>query len=246
MRRLSLMITLMFGASLLARIAPAQEARQNPNGLAFGLRTGYGLPMGTLGQMPTTLGVVQPSNNLSDAVSYRIPLWLDLGYRVSPAIFVGGFFQYGMGSMNTSKYTQCTGSVSCSAHDVQFGIQGHYHVLPASSFDPWLGLGFGYEILSASISGSYLGFNIDDSLSVSGFQFLNLQGGGDIRVLPNFGFGPFLSLSLGKYNSYSMTYNNQGSSTSVSGDLANAGLHEWLTIGVRGQYDLCAFASSPS
>jgi hypothetical protein len=49
------------------------------------------------------------------------------------------------------------------------------------------------------------------------------------------------SLRIDEYRtarSYSMTYNNQGSSTSLSGDLANTGLHEWFTIGVRGQYRL--------
>jgi hypothetical protein len=43
-----------------------------------------------------------------------------------------------------------------------------------------------------------------------------------------------VNFALGQYSSYSMTLGGQEG----SGDLTDTGLHEWLTIGVRGQYNL--------
>jgi hypothetical protein len=50
--------------------------------------------------------------------------------------------------------------------------------------------------------------------------------------------GPFLGLTLGQYGSYSISRNANGMTTDQSGDLTDTGVHEWLTIGVRGQFNL--------
>jgi len=168
-----------------------------------------------------------------------IPLWLDAGYRFNPALYLGAFFQYGFGFVNTDKATLCKqDGISCSVHDLAFGANLHYHILPDAEFDPWIGAGFGYEFLTANVSGSttILGQTItaDGSTTIKGFQFLVLEAGGDFKATPAFAVGPFVNFALGKYTSYSSTANG----TERSGDLQNTGLHEWLTLGVRGQYNL--------
>lgn len=225
----------------IASVASAQAGGGKPSGLALGLRLGYSIPMGKEG------AIVQPgttntsSDNLSDDFKGRIPIWIDAGYRINPQLYVGAFFQYGFLSVNTDKNTACTQGIDCSAHDIQVGANLHYHILPDSSFDPWVGAGLGYEWISLSAKGTVIvpGFGsltADESILVKGFQFLNLQAGGDFKATPDFGVGPFISLSIGQYSSYSMTDNTTSQST--SGDLQNKGMHEWLTFGVRGQFNL--------
>jgi hypothetical protein len=65
------------------------------------------------------------------------------------------------------------------------------------------------------------------------FQFVTLQAGADLKATQSFGIGPFASFAIGKYNAWSTSIGQVDS----SGDMTS-GLHEWLTVGVRGQFDL--------
>jgi hypothetical protein len=221
-------IGLACGVLFAASAAFAQAPAGKPDGLALGIRTGYALPIGTIGATPGT-----SSQDLTAAVRGVLPIWLDAGYRVSPNFYLGGFFQYGFGI--ASKDGPCS-VISCSAHDLQFGANVHYHIQPAGSFDPWVGVGVGYEILQFSESVLRGEGGTDDfSRSFKGFEFITLQAGGDFKATPDFAVGPFANFSLGQFSSYSASL---AGSPSPSGDLAETGIHEWLTIGVRGQYNL--------
>ena len=191
--------------------------------------------MGKVGTTGTP-GTNTANDNLSDGVIGMVPIWLDLGYRVNPSIYVGGFFQYGFGFVNKDKSPGCNQGLNCSVHDIAFGADIHYHILPAAQFDPWVGAGVGYEILGVSLSGAVQGFNFDTSGKITGFQFLSLQAGGDFKASPDVAIGPFLTFALGQFSGYSSTDNKSG--TTISGDLTDTGMHEWLTIGVRGQFNL--------
>jgi hypothetical protein len=70
------------------------------------------------------------------------------------------------------------------------------------------------------------------SASISGFEFLILQAGSDIRMASWFGMGPFLMFSLGRYGG--QTLNQYGYLTPDGG----TGLHAWLTFGLRGNFSL--------
>ena len=96
---------------------------------------------------------------------------------------------------------------------------------PAESFDPWVGAGAGYEWLSfeSSANGGSL------SATAGGFEFGNLQLGGDFAVAPNFGIGPFFTITLAEYRHISGTFND---------DLATKSIHSWLIGGVRGVFDI--------
>jgi len=202
-------------------------------GFALGLRVGYAFPMGKEGRTPGETG----SDDLSDDISGMVPLWIDVGYRINPSLYVGGFFQYGFALVNTDKNPGCN-QVSCSAHDIRFGANLHYHIRPAASFDPWLGAGIGYEVLSFKISTAVLGQTFVADGNVQGFEFLNLQAGGDFKVSREVGMGPFLSFSLGQYATYSRTGTGLGVTANQSGDLTDTGVHEWFVICLLVQYNL--------
>jgi hypothetical protein len=118
---------------------------------------------------------------------------------------------------------------------VAFGAQAHDHFLPESALDPWLGAGLGYEVLGLTQSG---GDRINPNLpseegnSYSGF-FLSLQAGADFKASSSFAMGPFVSAAIGHYNVSSLSLPNYDRSDTMDG-----GIHEWFTLGVRGQFDL--------
>jgi hypothetical protein len=192
----------------------SSSAEPAQNGLSFGARIGYALPIGSL-VSGTSLG-----NN----VSGHLPLWLDAGYLFIPQLYVGAYLAYGVGFP-----ANCTGE--CSANVVRLGVDAQYRFLPAGRIDPWAGIGLGYEILNGS-------FPYDGALyalSFSGFEFFNLQGGVDFKVLPNLGVGPFLAFSLGEYANISASQNGIPDNGLFIEEKA---VHGWFYLGIRAQYDL--------
>jgi hypothetical protein len=195
--------------------------RTDPSGFELGLRVGYSRPMG---------GIAQDAP-LSDIVSSRFPLWFDVGFRIGPHWYVGAFLQYGFVSMPSSYCGKC------SAHDIAGGAGAMVHLTPHALIDPWLGIGAGYE----SVSGTEHTFG--NNFSFSGFQLFNLQGGVDY-TLEHLALGPFVSLSVGQYSTSTITVfpdpalGGNGSVSTTVGDIKGQVLHEWLTIGVRGAYDI--------
>jgi hypothetical protein len=221
-------------AALLVASMPALADRHREV-LELGLRLGYSLPLGRVhGAETMTNGVTtatSPAESLSDAARSQIPIWADIGLRATPRLYVGGFFQYGIAFVPNNSTTGCrVGGVSCSGHDLMFGVDAHYHIMPGTTLDPWVGLGVGYESFGTSQSAN----GQSASGSFSGFQFVNVQAGGDCMLTPNLGVGPFVAFSLGEFTSASY---DQGA-TSTSSSVEYTGLHEWLTIGVRGAYDI--------
>lgn len=203
--------------------APAEAnasatAGAEPGKFVLGLRLGYALPMGSAAK----------NQKMSDSISGMIPIWLDVGYMVTPNIMVGIYGQYGLISMADKA---CPSGADCSASDLRFGVQGQYHLSPSENLDPWFGLGIGYE--SASWKASAGGQEM--KTTYSGLEFLNLQGGADFKLSPAFGLGPFVSFSMGQYSSASVTLPGLGE---VSGSITDKAMHEWLTLGVRGAFNL--------
>lgn len=202
--------------------AAAQSESLAPKpGLELGARVGFGLGLGSVAQ----------DTKMSDQVGSQIPLIVDIGYRITPNIYVGGYGQLGYGIV-TDDHCNVPG-VSCSAQSYRIGANAHYHFLPDQSFDPWVGVGFGYEWLHKSASGGP-----DTAAStVSGFELVNLQLGGDYRLSRNASIGPFASFALGQYSTQSSTFNGQDMTNGKS-SIDQTALHEWLTLGVRGTFDL--------
>jgi hypothetical protein len=183
--------------------------------IKIGLRIGYGLPMGD----------AVKDSKLSDGISGKIPIWLDLGYMVTPNIMIGLYGQYALAMVK-----DCPSGADCSASVMRFGLQGQYHLSPAESFDPWFGLGVGYEIANTTFSGG--GAEVKSGLS--GLEFANIQAGGNFKVADNIGVGPFLSFSIGQYSSRSADPEPPGFDSSIT----DKGIHQWLVLGVAGTFGL--------
>jgi hypothetical protein len=198
-------------------------------GPQFGVRTGYGLPLGAAAD--------EPNGEMSQLFSGLLPIWIDLGYRFSPSVYAGMFFQYGVAfiAKDSAELSQgCSQSgVSCSGSNIRFGPNLHYHILPAADFDPWIGIGMGFEFANLFVSRA----GNSAAVSFEGMEFLDFQLGGDFKVTPAFGLGPFVSVSLGQYSTGSATMSGTVRG-SVSGEISNKALHEWLTFGLRGVYNL--------
>lgn len=192
--------------ALLAALLLAPAALAGEDGLTVGARAGLGFAFGKI-DGSTTFGI-------SDAVPGAFPFWVELGYRFDRHWSLVGFFQYGPATTDA-----CPGGFDCSASDQRIGLTAIYRFEP-SSFTPWMGIGTGYEWL-----------NVDRGVPVNaGGLELSLQAGGDFRVSPGFGLGPYLCFSVGQFS-----------------DVAAGGLrpsaidkttHGWVQIGVKATFDL--------
>ena len=158
---------------------------------------------------------------MSDYVGGMIPIWLDLGYMVTPTIMVGLYAQYGLLMGVKAGGQDCPSGVSCSGNDIRIGLQGQYHLSPGESLNPWFGLGIGYEMLNTKYSGG----GVDVKGGAKGLEYANLQGGADFKVAESFAVGPFVSFSLGQYSK---------TSGDNSADIPEKAMHQWLTLGVKG------------
>jgi opacity protein-like surface antigen len=194
------------------------------SGFSFGLRVGYGIPFGEAAE----------GSDLSDTVKGSVPIFLDAGYRGLGIanLYLGVFGTWGPAFLSD---TSCPSGASCSAGVLRFGANARYHVAPLDTLDPYLGLGVGYEIVSFSAEAS--GKTVDGSYK--GFEFVELQGGLDYKVTFAVRIGPFANFAIGQYSSGDFQIpNGTGGTTQFSGDIPKTSLHEWLILGVRGQYDL--------
>lgn len=207
--------------------AASAQSRERGEGFEAGLRTGYGIPLGK---------AADPDGDLSEGVSGKVPIWIDLGYRALPELFVGLYAQYGFGFVGSSLEAACDSpGVDCSTSIVRLGAQLHYHPAPRGSVDPWIGLGFGYEWATWGTEAG----GAEVSFSSRGFELLNLQLGLDVPVATNFYIGPAVSFSLGQYDSLAVDCSGVADCSTLSdvdGDIPDKALHEWLVLGVRATY----------
>jgi hypothetical protein len=156
---------------------------------------------------------------------------VDAGYRINHHVYLGGWFQYAFATISGDVCTRGFGNASCSSSgsDLRFGVTLRYNFKPDARVDPWIAVGAGYEIFNFSATS---GTSTQD-VTVRGFEYLNMQLGGDFRILPDVAIGPLVMMSFGQYGSYDSTQPNQ----TQSGDFTKGGLHEWLFFGLRGEYD---------
>jgi hypothetical protein len=190
------------------------------SGVSIALSVGYGIPMGS----------VSGSQSMSDLYSGAVPLQLDVGWRFTPNLYLGGFFQYSFAFISSKQEAACTlnGWTGCSGGVMQFGADFVYTILPYATFAPYVGLGLGWEIASLN----YTSASQSVSESVSGFQFARIILGGDFRVGSAFRVGPFVNFSLGQFSSLSSP------NTAANGTISNKAIHSWLQFGIKGTVDL--------
>jgi hypothetical protein len=221
------------------RLARADEPAANHR-LHLALRTGFGLPLGAYADVRTIAGFRDTDvNALADDTHGAIPLWLDVGYRLTPHWMLG---VYGMAGFVLPKTAEgidplgggCPEGLDCSAFGVRLGLQAQYRFLPGEPLDPWVGLGVGYEWIWSNVNGELFNFAIDASSGYSGPDLAHVQGGLDVALGEGASLGPFLSLSAMRYTSCSA----QLAGEDVSCELDEQSWHGWLMLGARGALEL--------
>lgn len=184
------------------------------------------------------MGSAVQSSDLAKNIAGKIPLWGELGYRIDPKWMVGAYALYGFGLLSGDEQRICDANkVSCSASDLRIGAQVHYHIVPLGKIDPWLGIGFGYEWLTADAN-----FGANQTLAsatLRGWEFVNLQGGVDWVASHDVAIGPFVSFSFAEYTHASTDCSGSACGSGVNESLDGKALHNWVVIGVRGAF-LCA------
>jgi hypothetical protein len=190
-----------------------------PQGPVFGLRLGVGFPAGRISD--------EGDPYLGDFVDHQVPIWLEMGYRFTP--FVWGTIQ-GQIAPTSVSFAAC-GGTGCDAMNYRIGADLQLHLGPDQPFDPWLGIGFGYEWLNAEA----LDLNdVFTEFTFSGWQLPLLEAGMDFAVSPNVALGPYFSWGLGRYRHVDAT---QGGVT-TSAHIDNQAYHSWFQIGVKGTFKL--------
>jgi hypothetical protein len=198
----------------------------------MGARLGYAFASGDYasGTSLTSVSTGEPGVSGGGAIT------LDLGTRISRYVYVGGFFSYAL--LATSCIPADPGfQLSCDAHDIRGGIDAQVHVLPRGAVDPWFGFGLGHEWLNVSVTATGQGTGVA-SQTLEGWNFGHFMLGVDMRLGKGVGLGPYLEVTSGNFASTSMSVTGGSQTMSQSSDISNQSSHQWVTLGVRGTYEV--------
>ncbi len=177
-------------------------------GFQMAIRTGYSIPLGNAAS----------GLKMSDAFGGQVPVVLDIGGKVIPNLFVGGYLGLGFGGCGALVQS----NTGCLSDSLTIGAEIMYSILPDSRFNPWLGYGIG-------LAASAIATN-NESIGLGGVDFGHFMGGLDFRLTRGFGIGPFVDFGLGQYSSVNETVNN---GPTVDGTVNGKALHEWLLLGAK-------------
>jgi hypothetical protein len=228
MRASVLVLSLSVVSTYVRRAASQSFPDQDPppkarTGFQLGLRTGLSIPFGEAAGATNNGDLSLEREDLSDVVSPQVPIFVEVGGKPIPNLFIGGYLGFGFGGAGS---THCahTGA-TCVGVGTRVGVELQYHILPEARVNPWIGYGFGYESVSLSAT---LG-SASSSTRYGGLELAHFMSGVDFRLSRVFGLGPFVGLSLGQYSRYSVGANSGSTNTVVE----NTALHEWFTLGLR-------------
>lgn len=128
----------------------------------------------------------------------------DLAYGISRTVMLGAYVDVGLPD------AQAPGQ---SVTTISAGPMIRYHLVQGMAFDPWVSGGLGFRSTK------------DGNTSFTGVDWCRLALGGDWYPSSNFGFGPFVAMSLGTFF---------GSSP---GSINNTGLNAHFLLGGRIVFD---------
>ncbi len=201
-------------------LAPAASRAQ----VILGARVGYAFGAGDVG------GDAGSTLHMSDWTKSQVPVQVDVLFKLVPTLAVGPYLSLGWAQPGGTLKDQCdSAGMDCSGTNMRLGVEAMFTLPQPGPFKPWFGAGLGYEWSKVHASGP--GFSGD--IKFSGFEFLNLQAGGDFKVARLFRMGPFVQLSFAQYSSADSSGDWAGPS-----DIPSKKVHEWFEIGVRGAFDL--------
>jgi hypothetical protein len=217
------------------------ESTQFPADVILGLRSGYGFSGGRLSE---------DGSALSDAVAGQVPIQLDIGALLENGLYFGAYGQYGFGVLGSTIADACneaqsaypSAEISCSASDVRVGIAFEYHHGAGKKrkpFDPWFGIGSGFEFVSFKVAAQDGDSAATLTQSAEGFEYISGHLGVDYALADWFAVGPYFSITVGSYGSAEQSCEGdcEGVPT-TSGDIANTSLHTWAFFGLHALFQL--------
>jgi hypothetical protein len=190
-------------------------------------RTGVAFPVGD--------ATSAANDDLADRYAWQIPILIDLGAKVSDAVYVGAYFGIGFGAegKDVTIESYCRdddedfeNDIACTVVTLQAGIEGRYSFSPAEDWNPWVGYGIGFESAQQWIDDRNRGYR--ESTTASGLTVAKLSGGADYRG--KVGIGPVGEVAIGRFASSRTEVNEL---ETFSGDIDDPGVHAWLTVGLR-------------
>lgn len=228
--QLALAVLLASAAFGLSKAAHAQSAPPPARtGFQMSFRMGFMVPVGDASGAP--------GDALHQRYSDQFGMLLGLGAKVSEAIYVGTYFggSFGTNGGDTRVDRACTdrddnlqNDISCGSGTLRAGLELEYHFQPAARVDPWLGYGIGPEFATQSITDHVRA--VDETTSVTGWEYARLAGGINFRLARAVGLAPTLEGSLGQFNTSRTELNSVKVHDAAIPDRA---LHGWITVGLR-------------
>jgi hypothetical protein len=204
----------------------ATEARAAQAGtrrvVALDVKAAYAIPVGDVWGSSSW----NPAWPMSGAWTGAVPLEIAARYRFTPSLSAGAFFQWGPAFVTSTGFAQIAGS---SGSDMRLGIELVYAFTPGAALDPWVGLGTGWQWTSYSSSSA--------SVTLSGWEYLNVQAGLDFALGQALAIGPYLGFAGGNYTNI---FASGAANTGVGNDYGGAiptgarSFHAWIQLGVKG------------
>ena len=198
-------------------LAPRADAQ-----VALDLKLGYAIPTGDV----MAFGPWRYYGPMTNLYSGAIPIGVGARWRFSPSLSVGAYFQYAPALVASRA---CASGFSCSGSDTRVGVEAVYAFLPASTWNPWVSLGTGWEWSTLKVSAG--GQSV--SQSMNGWEYFNVQAGLDWNLSRTFAVGPWLGFFGGSYSNASFT-DEAGSTSSGTIDSGLRAFHGWLQFGLKG------------
>jgi hypothetical protein len=172
------------------------------------------------------MGSLARDRKLSDSVGPQFSTTVDIGAKIIPNLFLGGYLGIAAGHAGGSLADACAAANQrCSSLTLRLGIEGQFHFRPDAKVNPWVGYGIGFESTSAGASGVTTNAAAAGSAS-AGVEFAHLMGGVDFRLVRALGVGPFFDVAI---NQYTQTTDSFGTPQ----DIQHKALHTWLTFGAK-------------
>lgn len=197
--------------------APARAALAEPprdSGITFALRGGYGVPFGDVSRDGAPVEAI---------VRAKVPVALELGYRFGARLEGDLYLELARASLEAT----CPAATSCEASDVRVGLVLRVHLAPARRIDPWLGAGFGIEVMNATYAPDPAGPR--QEAAWSGLE-VPLEAGLDLRATERLVLGPVFQATFARFTGAS---SRTEGSTSRSEAIGVRATHGWLQLGLR-------------
>ncbi len=209
--------------ALAAAPGTAQPPGEDGSDFLVSARAGYGAPFGD---------VVRDGEAVDEIVPGKFPLWLELGYRLTPRVVGDVYVELAPARVARGA---CGAGRSCQAYDLRFGLLVLLRLAPGRTVDPWVGAGVGVEVLQAEVQGP------DVTASPADFERrwtgieIPLEAGVDLRLSSRLALGPYVSASVAWFTSVE---EGPADGAGATGSIDDRALHGWLQAGLKATYRL--------